>query len=119
MTSLENIAAAPVSNIPEYSVAEITGAVRTTLEQRFARIRVRGEVSGFKRHSSGHLYFDLKDSEAVLAAVCWRGTAVRLPLVPDDGMEVICTGRITGYGRTSRYQMVVEDIAIEIGRAHV
>mgnify|MGYP003337481209 CR=1 FL=1 len=103
---------AAVRDLVESAVPMFEFAVRTTLEQRFARIRVRGEVSGFKRHSSGHLYFDLKDSEAVLAAVCWRGTAVRLPLVPDDGMEVICTGRITGYGRTSRYQMVVEDIAI-------
>ncbi|WP_081504547.1 exodeoxyribonuclease VII large subunit [Magnetospirillum molischianum] len=95
-------------NVPEYTVSEIAGTLRRTVEETFAFVRVRGEISGFKRHSSGHLYFALKDAEAVLDAVCWRGQAARLGLVPEDGMEVIATGRLTTYPGRSKYQMVVE-----------
>ena len=95
-------------NVPEYSVGELSGALKRTVEDTFAHVRVRGEISGFKRHSSGHLYFALKDAEAVLDAVCWRGQAARLGIAPEDGMEVIATGRLTTYPGRSKYQMVVE-----------
>ena len=98
----------PSSNVPEYSVGELSGSLRKTVEETFSFVRVRGEVSGFKRHSSGHLYFALKDAEAVLDAVCWRGQAVKLGLAPEDGMEVVATGRLTTYPGRSKYQMVVE-----------
>jgi exodeoxyribonuclease VII large subunit len=87
----------PPGNVPEFSVSEISLAVKRTLEGTFERVRVRGEISGFKRAASGHLYMALKDENAVLDAVCWRGTAGRLSLAPEDGMEVIATGRITTY----------------------
>ena len=74
----------------------------------FGYVRVRGEISGFKRHGSGHCYFALKDTEAVLDAVCWRTTAIRLELKPEDGMEVVCTGRLTTYPGRSKYQLVVD-----------
>lgn len=96
------------SNVPEFSVAELSGALKRTVEETFAHVRVRGEISGFKRHSSGHLYFALKDADAVLDAVCWRGQAGRLSMAPEDGMEVIATGRLTTYPGRSKYQMVVE-----------
>lgn len=96
------------SNVPEFSVSELSGALRRTVEETFSLVRVRGEISGFKRHSSGHLYFSLKDSEAVLDAVCWKGQAVRLGMSPEDGMEVIAVGRLTTYPGRSKYQMVVE-----------
>ena len=100
---------APAShNVPEYSVSEISKALKRSVEENFDNVRVRGEISGFKRHSSGHLYFCLKDSEAVLDAVCWRGMASHLTLVPEDGLEVIATGRLTTYPGRSKYQMVVE-----------
>ncbi len=99
---------APKSNIPEYSVSELSGSLRKTVEETFSFVRVRGEVSGFKRHTSGHLYFALKDAEAVLDAVCWRGQAVKLGIGPEDGMEVVATGRLTTYPGRSKYQMVVE-----------
>ncbi|RAU21713.1 exodeoxyribonuclease VII large subunit [Paramagnetospirillum kuznetsovii] len=99
---------APRSNIPEYSVSELSGSLRKTVEETFSFVRVRGEISGFKRHSSGHMYFALKDPEAVLDAVCWRGQASRLGINPEDGMEVIATGRLTTYPGRSKYQMVVE-----------
>jgi len=100
------------SNVPIFSVGELSSALRITVEETFDRVRVRGEISGFKRASSGHLYFALKDDTAVLDGVCWRGTADRLTIKPDDGMEVIATGRLTTYGARSKYQMVVETLEL-------
>jgi exodeoxyribonuclease VII large subunit len=99
---------AVVGNIPEYTVGEISAALRRTVESAFGRVRVRGEISGFKRHSSGHLYFSLKDMEGVIDAVCWRGVAGTLRVKPEDGLEVVATGRITTYAKSSKYQIVVE-----------
>jgi exodeoxyribonuclease VII large subunit len=97
-------------NLPEFTVSEISQAVKRTLEGAFERVRVRGEISGFKRATSGHLYFALKDEEAKLDAVCWRGTAGRLAIKPEDGLEVIATGRISSYPGRSSYQLVVESL---------
>ncbi|MGF1630583.1 MAG: exodeoxyribonuclease VII large subunit [Kiloniellaceae bacterium] len=99
-------------NVPEFSVSEISLAVKRTLEGTFERVRVRGEISGFKRAASGHLYMALKDENAVLDAVCWRGTAGKLSLAPEDGMEVIATGRLTSYPGRSKYQIVVEALEL-------
>jgi exodeoxyribonuclease VII large subunit len=99
-------------NLPEYTVSEISLALKRTVEQTYDNVRVRGEISGFKRHSSGHLYFCLKDAEAVLDAVCWRGSATRLPVTPEDGLEVVATGRLTTYPGRSKYQMVVERLEL-------
>jgi exodeoxyribonuclease VII large subunit len=68
----------PGSNLPEYTVSEISAALKRTVEGKYGRVRVRGEISGFKRATSGHLYFTLKDEDAVLDSVCWKGTATRL-----------------------------------------
>ena len=75
-------------------------------------MRVRGEISGLKFHSSGHVYFDLKDDKAVLNAVIWRETAQLLRLKPEQGLEVVCTGRISTYPGSSRYQIIVEQIEL-------
>ncbi|MDA0704221.1 MAG: exodeoxyribonuclease VII large subunit, partial [Proteobacteria bacterium] len=99
-------------NMPEFTVSEISGALKRTLEDQFAHVRIRGEISGFKRAASGHLYFALKDDKAVIDSVCWRGTAGNLSLSPEDGMEVIVTGRVTTYPARSRYQVVVESIEL-------
>ncbi len=99
-------------NLPEYSVGEISSALKRTLEETFPRVRIRGELTGFKRAASGHLYFKLKDEEAVLDGVCWRGTAGRLSIAPEDGMEVIATGRVTAYAGRSSYQIVVESMEL-------
>src|SRR5499433_4095832 len=96
------------SNLPEYSVSEISNLLKRTVEEKFAYVRVRGEVSGFKRHSSGHCYLSLKDADAVLDAVIWRTTAQRMSLKPEDGLEVVCTGRITTFPGRSKYQLVIE-----------
>jgi exodeoxyribonuclease VII large subunit len=99
-------------NLPEYSVSEISNALRRTVEDSFPFVRVRGEVSNLKVHSSGHIYFDLKDDKATLNAVIWRMTAQRLKVKPDRGLEVVCTGRITTYAGSSRYQIVVEQVEL-------
>jgi exodeoxyribonuclease VII large subunit len=95
-------------NLVELSVSDLARALKRTVEAAFDRVRVRGEISGFKRHSSGHLYFALKDADAVLDAVMWRGTAGRLAFRPEDGLEVVATGRLTTYPGRSKYQIVVE-----------
>jgi exodeoxyribonuclease VII large subunit len=102
------LAAPAAPNLPEFSVGELSLLLKRTLEERFDHVRVRGEISGFKRHSSGHCYLALKDADAVLDAVCWRANVARLGLKPEDGMEVICTGRITTYPGRSKYQLVIE-----------
>ena len=102
----------PGDNLPVLGVTEISRLVKRTIEGRFERVRVRGEISGFKRAASGHLYMALKDESAVLDGVCWRGTAGRLALKPEDGMEVVATGRLTAYPGRSKYQMVIESLEL-------
>jgi exodeoxyribonuclease VII large subunit len=100
------------TNRPEYTVSELSLALKRSIEDGFSHVRVRGEVSGFKRHSSGHCYFALKDADAVIDAVCWRMTAIRLGMKPEDGMEVVCSGRLTTYPGRSKYQLVVDSIEL-------
>ena len=95
-------------NSPPLTVAELAGAVKRAVEAGFGRVRVRGEISGWKRHSSGHCYFTLKDDEACIDAVIWRSGATTLAFRPEDGAEVIATGRMTTYPGRSKYQIVVE-----------
>ena len=101
----------PAGNAPEFTVSELSGAVKRTLEGEFARVRVRGEVGRVSRPSSGHLYFDLKDANAVLAAVSWKGQAARMQVRPEEGMEVVATGRLTTFPGQSKYQLIVDDVA--------
>jgi len=95
-------------NLPEYSVSEIAAAVKRAVEDNFGFVRIRGEVSGFLAARSGHLYFSLKDDKAVIDGVVWRGTAEKLRFTPEDGLEVICTGKLSTYAPRSRYQLVVD-----------
>ena len=108
------VGAAPAtrSNLPELSVSELSQALKRNIEQNFSYVRVRGEISGLKRHSSGHVYLTLKDEDANLDGVIWRGTAGRINVQPADGMEVICTGRLTTYPSRSRYQLVIESVEL-------
>jgi exodeoxyribonuclease VII large subunit len=102
----------PLSNLPEFTVSEISRAVKATLEGNFERVRVRGEVSKPNYHGSGHLYFSLKDESAVIDAVCWRGTLGRIRLKVEHGMEVIATGRISSYAGSSKYQIIVDSVEL-------
>ncbi len=98
----------PPDNVHEFTVSELSRTLKRTLEERFPYVRVRGEISGFKRAASGHLYMALKDDQAVLDGVCWKGIAGRLPFKPEDGLEVVATGKITSYPGRSKYQIVIE-----------
>jgi len=97
-------------NVPELSVSELSLALKKTVEGAFGYVRVRGELSRITIAKSGHLYTNLKDNNAVLDAVCWRGTVNNLSVRPEEGMEVICTGRLTTYPGRSNYQMVIESM---------
>ncbi|MGV6848525.1 MAG: exodeoxyribonuclease VII large subunit [Marinibacterium sp.] len=100
----------PGENAPEFTVSELSGAVKRVIEGEFGHVRVRGEVGRVSRPKSGHLYLDLKDDRSVLAGVIWKGTAGRLAALPEEGMEVIATGRLTTFPGQSRYQIVIDDI---------
>lgn len=109
----ENLAdAAPRTNVPDMSVSELAFSLKKTLEDAYGHIRVRGELSRVKIHTSGHLYSDLKDENAVINIVCWKGTVAKLSLRPEEGLEVICTGRISTYPARSNYQMIVESMEL-------
>lgn len=99
--------ARPGDNSPAQSVSELSGALKRTVEGAFAHVRVRGEISGWKRHASGHCYFTLKDEGACIDAVIWKGQAGSLAFRPEDGAEVIATGKLTTYAGRSKYQIVV------------
>ncbi|MDX3928209.1 MAG: exodeoxyribonuclease VII large subunit [Shinella sp.] len=97
------------SNLAEYSVSELSGSIKRTVEQAFDQVRVRGEISGYRgQHSSGHAYFCLKDDRARIDAVIWKGTFPRLKFKPEEGMEVIATGKVTTFPGSSKYQIVIE-----------
>ncbi len=97
-------------NVPEFSVGEISLALKKTVESAFERVRVRGEISGLSRPASGHVYFKLKDQDAVIDAVCWKFSLPKLALKPEDGLEIVATGKISTYPGNSRYQIIVDAI---------
>ncbi|MDU8926036.1 exodeoxyribonuclease VII large subunit [Alisedimentitalea sp. MJ-SS2] len=100
----------PGQNEPEFSVTEISNAIKRVIEGEFGHVRIRGEVGRVSRPRSGHVYLDLKDDKSVINGVIWKGVATRLAVQPEEGMEVVATGRMTTFGGQSRYQIVIEDI---------
>jgi exodeoxyribonuclease VII large subunit len=99
-------------NSPPFSVSELSGALKRTVEDNYGHVRVRGEISGWKRHGSGHCYFTMKDESACMDAVLWRGQAVRLQFAPEDGADVIASGKLTTYPGRSKYQLVVDRLEL-------
>ena len=112
MSETAESSAGSLANLPEYSVTELSNALKRVVEEKFPFVRVRGEVSGLKQAASGHIYFDLKDDKAVLNAIVWKLTARLLKIRPEPGLEVICMGRITTYPGSSRYQLIVEQVEL-------
>ena len=101
------------SNAPEITVSELSNAVKRAIEDRFGYVRVRGEISGYRGpHSSGHAYFSLKDANARLDAVIWRGSFARMRVKPEEGVEVVATGRLTTFPGKSSYQIVIEQLEL-------
>lgn len=100
-----------LTNAAEFTVSEIAQAVKRTVEDEFGHVRVRGEISGYRgQHSSGHAYFTLKDENASIDAVVWKGNFAKLTFKPQEGLEVIATGRLTTFPRSSKYQIVIDNI---------
>ena len=98
-----------LGNVAEYTVSELSAAIKRTVEDSFGYVRLRGEISGFRGpHSSGHAYFALKDDRAKIDAVIWKGVFAGLRFKPEEGLEVIATGRVTTYPGKSSYQIIVE-----------
>ena len=103
-------------NIPEYSVTELSTALKSTIEEQFGYVRIKGELSGINNHSSGHIYLTLKDENAVINGIIWRSSVAKIKIRPEEGLEVICSGKIsTGYnpGRfagRSNYQITIDSM---------
>lgn len=99
------------ANVAEYTVSELSSAVKRALEDGFGHVRLRGEVSGYRGpHASGHCYFSLKDDKARIDAVVWRSAWSRLKIKPEEGMEVIATGKVSSFPGSSKYQIVIETL---------
>ncbi len=100
-----------LDNVVEWTVSELSAALRRTVEDAYGYVRVRGEISGFKGpHSSGHAYFALKDEDACIEAVIWRTTYARMRVKPEEGLEVVVTGRLTTFPARSKYQIVIDTL---------
>ena len=100
-------------NIPEYSVSEFNSIIKETLSTAFNPIKIRGEISNLKKHYSGHIYFNLKDENSIINAVCWRTNVTKLSFEPEEGIEVVAKGKISTYAKSiSVYQIYIEDIKI-------
>lgn len=99
---------APLSNTPEYTVSELSGALKRTVEDAYGHVRVRGELGRVTRAKSGHMYLDLKDERACLDGVMWKGLAASLAFRPEEGLEVIAEGRLSTFPGRSKYQMIIE-----------
>lgn len=102
----------PGQNAPEFSVSEISNAVKRSIEGQFSYVRVRGEIGRVNRYNSGHIYYDLKDDGAVLNAVTWKGQAGKLSVQPEEGMEVVAVGKLTSFPKQSKYQMNVLELRV-------
>ena len=116
MDMIDDDTPAPQGNQPEYTVSELSGAVKRMIEGEFGLVRVRGEVGRVSRPASGHLYFDLKDDRSVIAAISWKGQVAKMQVRPEEGMEVVATGRMTTFPGQSKYQLIVVSILTPRGR---
>lgn len=97
-------------NIPEFTVGDISTAIKRILEGNFSRVKVRGEITELKKYPSGHIYFSLKDEEGKLTAIIWRFTAAKLKMQLENGIEIVATGKISSYGERSSYQLIVDQV---------
>ena len=112
MAKPQPVAAEAPDGLKEYSVTEISAEIKRCVETRFNRVKVKGEIFGCKRADSGHYYLSLKDENAVISAVCWRGVASGLKFKPEDGLEVVAVGKITTFAGKSSYQLVIDQLEI-------
>ena len=110
MDNLDNGGAEPLANVAEFTVSELSFAIKRAIEDGFTYVRVRGELGRISRPASGHVYLDLKDEKSVLAGIIWRGQAAKMSVQPEQGMEVVVSGRITTYPGQSKYQIIIDSL---------
>ncbi len=101
-----------LNNVPEYSVSELAFSLKRTIEETYGHVRLRGELGRLTFHSSGHMYGNIKDDKSTIDVVCWRGTLSRLQARPEEGLEVICTGKMSSYPARSNYQFIIESMEL-------
>ena len=101
-----------VENIPEFSVSDLSVAIKRSIEGKFSHVKVKGEIGRVSKPASGHVYLDIKDEKSVLAGIIWKGTAQHLKILPEEGLEVIVTGHITTFPGQSRYQIIIEYLTL-------
>ena len=99
-----------IKNTLELSVSELSDSIKNLIEGNFGYIRVKGEIGRVSKPASGHIYFDLKDEDAVISGIIWKGNASALEIKPEEGLEVICTGKVTTYKGQSKYQIIIDNI---------
>ena len=97
-------------NIPEFSVSQFSRAIKSAVEDAFGYVRIRGEITGFKKANSGHLYFSLKEENSIVGAVCFRNSAQNLNFEIADGLQVCVSGKVTTFEGRSNYQIIIEKI---------
>jgi exodeoxyribonuclease VII large subunit len=102
-----------ISNIKEYTVSELNSSIKNIMEKNFNIVKVRGEISQTNKHSSGHIYFTLKDGNSIISSICWRSTVPRLNIKIEDGINVIVKGRVTTYEHQSKYQIIIDQVDYE------
>ena len=102
-----------ISNIENFTVSQLNSSIKKLIEKKFEIISVIGEISQVKKHSSGHIYFSLKDEESIISAICWRSTVPQLSLDIEDGIKVVIKGKVTTYSQQSKYQLIVQKIEYE------
>lgn len=99
-----------IKNTLELSVSELSDSIKGLIEENFGYVRVRGEIGRVSNPASGHIYFDLKDNDSVISGIIWKGNASRLEIKPEEGLEVICIGKVTTYKGQSKYQIIIDKV---------
>ena len=98
-----------INNI-EYTVSELSNSIKRLIEDNFDYVRLRAEIGRVSKPNSGHIYFDLKDDTSVISGIVWKGNVSRLEIIPEEGLEVICIGKVTTYSGQSKYQIIIENM---------
>ena len=92
----------------EYTVSELSNSIKRLIEDNFDYVRLKAEIGRVSKPNSGHIYFDLKDDTSVISGIVWKGNVSRLEIIPEEGLEVICIGKVTTYSGQSKYQIIIE-----------
>ena len=98
-----------INNI-EYTVSELSNSIKRLIEDNFDYVRLKAEIGRVSKPNSGHIYFDLKDDTSVISGIVWKGNVSRLEIIPEEGLEVICVGKVTTYSGQSKYQIIIENM---------